>query len=141
MDTSVSVAGRRRGKGRLAGLAATGIMAVVAMTALAAPAAAAGVEREARGACSGTSRWKLELDKEHGFIEVDLDIDTTVSGRKWKVRMWHNERRFVKTVRTTDHEGEIDLDRVRTDRSGTDTFRFRTIDKVNGEVCEGQLSI
>lgn len=101
----------------------------------------ADVEREREGSCTGTSLWELQLEKEHGRIEVDLEIDTRRAGRAWNVRLTHNGTRFVSGRRVTDRTGEIDIDRIRGDRRGTDTVRFRAVDTVNGEICRGSVSI
>jgi len=105
------------------------------------PAAAREVERHARGACTGTSHWHLDLEKEHGRIEVEVEVDTRKAGRRWRVQTWHNGSRFTNVIRRTDRDGEVEVERVRHDRSGRDTFRFHAVDQVNGEVCRGSLSI
>jgi hypothetical protein len=101
----------------------------------------ADVERERRGACDGTSRWELSLEKEHGRVEVDLELDTRRSGRAWRIRMAHDGAAFLTVRRVTDREGEIDLDRRRADRAGKDRISFRAVDTVNGEVCRGSVRI
>lgn len=122
-------------------LMGAGMLGVIAVAAAAVPVAAADVEREKRGSCTGSSRWELSLEKEFGRIEASLELDTTRSGRTWDVVIRQNGAAFVDGRRTTDREGEIDIERVRTDRSGTDTFRFRAVNRANGEVCRGTLSI
>jgi hypothetical protein len=99
------------------------------------------VERERHGNCTRTSDWELELEKEHGRIEVKVDLDTNRSGRAWQVRLWHNGSLTTSVVRRTQRDGDLEVERIRTDRRGTDTFRFRAVDRVNGEVCTGSLSI
>lgn len=117
------------------------ITAVTAAAVLTAAPVSADVEREQRGQCSGSSRWELSLEKEFGRIDADLEIDTTRTGRAWRVRMHHDGTRFVNMRRVTDREDEIDLDRQRRDRAGRDRIQFRAVDTVNGEVCRGSLSI
>jgi hypothetical protein len=130
---------RRPSRPRRAAAAAT-LLGLIAVAGTAVPAAAAEVEREKRGTCSANARWELSLEKEHGRIEVSIEIDTFRSGRAWDVRAWHDGVRFVNVTRTTDREGEIDLDRVRRDTAGSDTISFRATSST-GEVCTGRLVI
>ena len=115
--------------------------AAAASPGVAAPVSAGEVEREKAGYCTGTSRWELNLEKEGGRIEVDLDIDTRRVDRKWRVRIVHNENLFVAATYRTDREGEIEIDKLRPNYAGTDKFRFKARDLVNGEICTGSLSI
>jgi hypothetical protein len=126
---------------RLGLLGTAGSMALTSLAVVAMPTAAAEVERERHGNCTRTSDWELELEKEHGRIEVKVDLDTNRSGRAWQVRLWHNGSLTTSVVRRTQRDGDLEVERIRTDRRGTDTFRFRAVDRVNGEVCTGSLSI
>ncbi|MFN8517885.1 MAG: hypothetical protein U0667_00530 [Chloroflexota bacterium] len=143
---------KRARMGRLGIAATAGLMALTALATAAVPAAARhgaddggngaqGVERERHGLCTGSSDWELELEKEHGRIEVKVDVDTRRIGRQWRVKVYHNGSLSTNVLRRTARDGDIDLNRTRTDRSGSDTFRFRAVDQVNGEVCTGSLSI
>jgi len=135
---STTNTGRAKRWGGRAGAIGLAVAAATMMTAL---PVSAEVEREKHGSCSGSSRWELSLEKEHGQIEVDLDIDTIRSGRAWRVRMSHDGTAFLTTRRVTDRHGEIDVDRHRNDRAGRDRISFRAVDLVNGEVCRGSLGI
>jgi hypothetical protein len=130
---------RRQARPRRAAAAAL-LLGLAAVAGAAAPVAAAEVEREKRGVCTGSARWELSLEKEYGRIEVSVEIDTFRSGRAWDVRAWHDGVRFVDVTRLTDREGEIDLDRVRRDTAGSDTISFRATSST-GEVCSGRLVI
>jgi hypothetical protein len=135
--------------GRLGLLAGSALMAFGLMFAIGGPAAARhgaddgvqGVEREKHGFCTGSSDWELELEKEHGRIEVKVDVDTRRIGRQWRVKLYHNGSLFTNVLRRTARDRDIELERIRSDRRGTDAFRFRAVDRVNGEVCTGSLSI
>jgi len=127
--------------GRLGIAGSAALMALTTMAVVAMPASARDVERHARGVCTGTSDWELELEKEHGRIEVNVEVDTRRVGRTWEVKVWHNGTRFASVLRRTDRDGDVELERVRPDRRGRDTFHFRAVDQVNGEVCRGTLSI
>ena len=134
----------RRG-GLLARLAVTagalGIAATAAGFAAPASAFAADVEREKHGDCTNRSTWELQLEKEHGRIEIDLDVDTPRSGQRWVIKLKHNGVLFDKVRRTTDAEGEFEVDRHVNNKRGEDRIKFRAVNKVTGEVCVGKLSI
>jgi len=132
---------KRARLGRIGILATAGLMSLTALATAAMPASAADVERDKRGSCTGSSDWELELEKEHGRIEVNVDVDTRRANRSWRIRIWHDGTKFTDVTRRTDRDGEVDVERRRSDRSGRDTFHFHALDRVNGEVCRGTLSI
>lgn len=132
----------RQGRlGRLGIVGSAALMALTTMAVVAVPTAARDVERDTRGNCTRSSDWELELEKEHGRIEVQVDLDTNRAGRLWRVSIYHNGSLTTNVLRRTARDGDLDVDRTRTDRRGIDTFRFRAVDQVNGEVCQGSLSI
>jgi hypothetical protein len=134
----------RRAAGRLArvAVAAAAVLVVGGATLAAAPATTATeVERERSGSCTGTSRWELQLEREHGLIEVDLEVDSRRAGDTWIVRLKHDGVLFAKVSRVTDRDGEFEVDRVRNNHRGTDYFWFRAVNQRSGEVCTGRLSI
>jgi hypothetical protein len=122
---------------------ASGALGIVATVALAAApvANAADVEREKHGSCSANSRWELNLEREHGVIEIDADVDTPRAGQTWVVRLKHNGTLFTKVTRVTDREGEFEVDRRRTNQPGEDRIKLRAVNRATGEVCVGVLSI
>ncbi|MBX3029991.1 MAG: hypothetical protein KF809_07505 [Chloroflexi bacterium] len=125
---------------RIGLIATAGVMALSSLAVAAMPVAAA-TEREKRGVCTGTSDWELELEREHGRIEINLDVDTTRVNRQWRVRMKHDGKLFVNTLRRTDRDRDIEIERHRNDTPGTDRIWFKAVDQVNGEVCKGSLTI
>ena len=90
---------------------------------------------------SGGSDWELSLDRDDGKIEFELDIDTPRSGQRWGIVIKQNDNAFFSDTRRTDDDEDIEIDRDRPDRSGTDRFSFRAVNRATGEVCEGGLSI
>ena len=118
------------------------LAATVAATSLAVgalPAAAADRERE--GDCSARSDWDLELDRDDGEIEVDLEIDGRRAGERWRVVIKQNGSVFFDATRRADDDGDVDIERDRPDTSGTDRFWFRATSVRTGEVCQGSLRI
>lgn len=115
--------------------------AVVA-TAAAAPTVvpAREVERELRGRGAAGTQWEFNVEKEGKRIDVDLDVESQRAGQRWDVRLYHNGHRVTKVVRTTDGEGEFDLDRNRPNKKGKDTLRFKATSS-SGEVLTGKVRI
>ena len=130
---------RRRTSPRIA----AALMATFVLTALVGggAAVAAGTDREKERDCSGRSDWKLSLEKDDGRIEFELEIDTPRSGQRWGIAIKQNGIRFFKKVRRTDRDGDIEIERNRPDRPGTDKFWFKATNRVTGEVCKGTLRI
>jgi hypothetical protein len=111
-----------------------------------ASAASQDVEREKHGTCTSGSTWKLDLDKEHGRIDVDFDVETRSAGDTWTVKVKHkrvqNGKKWVSHSRAvTDREGELEVDRNLKDRKGTDKVVVRVKSSASGEVCRAALKI
>lgn len=103
--------------------AAAGAVAIPAALLLAAPAnASADIDREGRYA---GARYEFSADRELGGYEVSVDIDDAKPGSKWKIVLWHDGKRFVKTTRTADREGDVDVERLRANTAGSDTFKVK----------------
>ncbi|MGV1003671.1 MAG: hypothetical protein ACOYEV_02655 [Candidatus Nanopelagicales bacterium] len=103
-------------------------------------ASAAEVEREKHGSCTGGSAvWELNLEKEAGRIDADLEIDSNRAGQKWKITFKHNGTTIYSGTRTTDSDGEVGVDRNRANKKGTDKFTFTATS--GGQKCSGSLSI
>ena len=116
---------------------------VVALLVGAAPATFAkegDVIRE--GACSGRSDWKLKLSRENGRIEVEFEVDQNRTGRRWRVRLFHDGVRFFKGRRVTQPpSGSFEVRRVRPNHSGVDGFRARARNPRSGETCSGRARL
>lgn len=112
-----------------------------------APAAnASGVEVHKRGTCTMGSTWQLELDKEHGFIDVDFEAETLKAGQRWKVKIKHtrvknNKKWTYRSNGITDRDGELDVDRHLKDRKGKDRVAIRVMNPSTGEVCRAKATI
>ena len=122
--------GSRKPLATLAAVAALGTLGV-------APAAYANHDDgvEVRGTCTGRSTVELDVDREHGRLEVELEVDQNRSGVRWQIVLRHNGVRFFRGTRTTRApSGEIDLRRLTADRPGRDTIRAWA-KSPSGEVC------
>ncbi|MFS3130586.1 hypothetical protein ACLM5J_19450 [Nocardioides sp. Bht2] len=107
--------------------AAAGALALPASLILAAPAANAanaGPEVDREGRYAG-AHYEFSVDREGRGYEVSVDVDFAKPGSKWKVVLWHDGKRFVKTTRTADREGDVELERFRPNTAGSDTFKVK----------------
>jgi hypothetical protein len=118
------------------------IGALVATVASAAPAMARGNNDVIRrGACSGSSDWKLKLSPEDGRLEVEFEVDSNVNGQTWRVRIFHDGSRIFAGRRTTQGpSGSFEVRVLANNHAGTDNFRARARNLGNGEVCVGRAS-
>ena len=116
-------------------LAAAGLAAALvggtAPLALAAPAQA---DTEKRGSCAG-ARYDFDVDRDDGRFEVAFEVDSDRAGQQWRLVLLHDGDRIFRDVRTTDREGEVDVERHRPDTAGADTFRARAVRLGTGQSC------
>jgi hypothetical protein len=102
------------------------------------------------GSCSSTSRWVADLEADDDEIEVDFKVKTGAAGQRWTYTLTHNGDVVVTSTRTTRsdddddddddsprkrHVAEVEWDRDRPDRAGTDTLVMRAVNPASGEVC------
>jgi hypothetical protein len=114
---------------------------MVLMVAGATPASAKDGDVIRRGACSGSSDWKLKLSPEDGRIEVEYEVDSNKVGQTWNVKLFKNGNRIFNGSRTTQApSGSFTVRVVTSDPAGTDTFRARAANAATGEVCGGGAS-
>lgn len=125
----------------LATAALTGAAVLAVPTAASAIPVRAEVERDKEGRCTSTSTYELNLEKEGRWIDVDLDIDTRRAGQKWKVKVTHEGKTVYNKTRTTDREGEFDVDKYVKNTRGKDKVTFKATNRSTGEVCSASLTI
>jgi hypothetical protein len=131
--------------------AASGIALTGAV--VAAPAASAKDDTRSTGSCSGTSRWVADIGTDDGEIDVDFTVKTRSTGQRWTYTLTQNGEKAYTSTRTTradDNDGdddnpgplraEVEWERDRPDRSGTDRFVLRAVNRASGEVCRFSTS-
>lgn len=92
------------------------------------------------GVCSMGARWELGAEDEGARIDMEFDVDATAAGRTWHVKLRHEGDVVATLTRTTDREGDFEVDRSVNDTVGTDTLGARAVSE-KGQVCKGSLSI
>jgi len=103
---------------------ALGTACALAVPTALAVATPANADVERHGSCGGGT-YELSVDREDGGFEVSADVDRVEPGSRWRVVLRHDGNRFYRNVLRADHEGDLDVERFRTNTAGSDTFRFR----------------
>jgi hypothetical protein len=92
-----------------------------------------------RGACSGSSHWKLDLSRHGtGRIEADMEVHSATAGQRWHFAFRDNGVRFGVGTRATQPDGSVDLRRVTANRTGPDVIRVRAKNLATSETCLGR---
>ncbi|CUR57787.1 exported hypothetical protein [metagenome] len=112
---------------------ATALIGAVAVPTAFVFASPASADIEKGGVC-GNARYELNVDKENGGFEVDADLDNAAAGTQWRVVLRHDGTVFYNKIRTTDREGDLDVERFRTNTAGADKFRL-TVKRINGSAA------
>lgn len=99
----------------------TAAMIATSLTVVGASPAGA-VEREFN---VGGAEVDFDVDKENGRFEVDVDLEDARPGSKWRIKLWHDGRRYFSEVLTANRVGEIEIDRSRRDTRGDDVFKVK----------------
>jgi len=104
----------------------------------AAPANAA----ERVGNCGG-ARFDFDVERDddrRGVYEVTFDLDRAADNR-YRVVLKQNGRTYYNQVRTPDFEGDVEVERNRSNTAGKDTFLFRYKNLATGTVCSRTITV
>jgi hypothetical protein len=83
-------------------------------------------EVRARGVCTGGATARLKLKGDDGRIEVELEVDQSRSGVRWRVVLVHERRvAWRGSARTAGASGSFELQRRLRDLPGFDTVTAR----------------
>jgi hypothetical protein len=106
----------------------------------AAPALAKGRVERAGGSCA-TGVWKLKAKADNGGLDVEFEIDTNRNGQTWRVRVFDNGTRVIKTRATTHApSGSFTVQKVVANRMGSDRITARATNVATGKVCGGSVT-
>ncbi|MET1059741.1 MAG: hypothetical protein ABWX84_09095 [Nocardioides sp.] len=118
--------------------AALGITALLAVPAALVTASPANADNERGGSCGG-ARFELNVDRENGGFEIDADVDNAAPGSRWRIVLKHDGKTYYNKVRTTDNEGDVDVERFRKNTAGKDRFGLRVKNVRTGKVCRTSI--
>ncbi|GAA1933151.1 hypothetical protein [Nocardioides hwasunensis] len=90
-----------------------------------------------RGTCGGAT-WELSAEAEDGGTEVGAELQSSGPGEEWQVELTRDGSVLLDGTRTTDEDGEIDLDAFSSGNPGDATYAV-TFTPPEGEPCTGTL--
>lgn len=113
-------------------IATLGVTALVAtpLAVLAGPAHADGPERDREFRVAGADV-DFSVEKDDGRFEVQVDLDDAKPGSTWRVVLRHDGKRFHNKVHRADGDGDVEIDKIRRDTRGADTFKVK-VTKIGG---------
>lgn len=91
-----------------------------------------------RGTCGGAT-WELSMEAEDGGVEVSAEIQSSGPGETWDVALLRGSTALLEGTRTTDEDGEIDVDAFTADDSASATYTA-TFTPAEGEPCTAELA-
>jgi hypothetical protein len=102
-------------------LALAAVVAVVAVGGGTALALSGGDDdKESRGTCGGNA-YELAVEREDGGLEVTFELQSAAPGETWDVLVEQGGTTLLDGSRTTDEDGELDVDVPAHEKDG-DTF-------------------
>jgi len=120
------------------GATALGIATLLAVPTALVTASPASADIERGGSCGG-ARYELNVDRERGGFEVDADIENAAAGSRWRIVLKHDGKIYYNRIRTTDREGDVDVERFRQNTAGKDRLGLRVKNLRTGEVCRTRI--
>lgn len=120
-------------------LAATTALAATAAgtTLLVAGPANADVERNAT--CGG-AMYQLNVDRERGGFEVDVDVEGAQAFSTWTLTLRHDGAVAAQRTLKADDEGDVDLGVYRKNTAGKDVFKA-TVKPASGKACSTSVTV
>ena len=123
--------------------ATAGIVSVLALASVgASPALAKDGDVVRRGACTGSSDWKLKLGPRGGRIETEFEVDSNRVGQVWSVRISDNGSTVFTGSRTTlAPSGSFTVRTVIPNLAGRDSVVATATNRATGERCVGRAAV
>ena len=123
-------------------LAASTLLAGIIALGVAGPIAAKSTDSIIRGACSGTSDYKLKVGPENSRLEVEFEVDSNRVGQVWGVTITDNGRTVLRSsARTVAPSGSFTVRAVTANQAGRDAFVAVARNSATGEVCRATLTV
>ena len=90
-----------------------------------------------RGSC-GSATWELSAEAEDGGTEVSAELQSSGPDETWDVELTRDDTSLLTGTRTTDQDGEIDIDAFSSGNPGDATWTV-TFTPADGEPCTADL--
>ena len=117
---------------------------LIAIVALALPAVAPGKGNPAvikTGKCTNGASWKLKAKNDDARIEVELEVDQNIAGRRWNVTLKRGSAVVFRGVRVTRApSGSFSLTRRVANPAGADRITA-TASAAAGGTCRAALTV
>ena len=95
-----------------------------------------------RGDCSATTNWKLRAKPRDGRLEVELEVDSNVTGQRWTYKLRHDGAVKASSARTTTApSGSFSVERRLPNAAGVHTISAAAKNASTGETCQASLKI
>lgn len=117
-------------------LAVVPLVAAPLVLAVSVPAVA-DVERSFR--CNG-AEIDFSVEREDGGHQVEVKVDETAPGARWKIVVKQNGTRFHRRAQRADSDGEIERDFRRRDTAGTDRYELK-VSQLGADICRSRIRI
>lgn len=98
--------------------------------------ATAGAEATERGAC-GSAFWEFTVEPEDGGTEVSVELQSSGPGEAWEVSLQRAGTTLLSDTRTTDGDGEIDVDAFSS--ADAEATYSVTLTPADGEPCTASI--
>lgn len=85
-----------------------------------------------------TPTWELSAEAEDGGTEVSAELQSAAPGEAWQVELMRGDTALLTGERTTDEDGEIDVDAFSDGNPGDATYAV-TFGPPDGEPCTATL--
>ncbi|WP_322921671.1 hypothetical protein [Nocardioides renjunii] len=89
------------------------------------------------GTCGGAT-WELSAEAEDDGTEVSAELQSAGPGEEWQVELSRDDASLLAGSRTTDEDGEIDVDAYSSGTPGDATWTV-TFTPAEGEACTATL--
>ena len=90
-----------------------------------------------RGTCGGAT-WELGAEAEDGGTEVSAELQSAGPGETWGIELLRGDTSLLTGERTTDEDGEIDVDAFSDGNPGDASYAV-TFTPADGEPCTATL--
>lgn len=125
-------------------LALAAVVVVVAIGGGTALAIGGDDDTESRGTCGGNA-YELAVEQEDGGLEVTFELQAAAPGESWDVLVEQGGTTLLDGARTTDEDGELDIDVPAHEKDGdeftvTATSAGTTGDAAGAEPCTATIT-
>lgn len=125
-----------------------GMLAAVGLAsgALVLGAVPANADVERRGTCSAGSSWDVDIERERGVFDIDVEVQSQTSGENWQLVVTQNGKRVFSSTLPSRQDSDdryADVDWIFTAKNTPrvrDRFRLVATNQTTGEVCRVMVS-